>query len=260
MKNGLVLSGGGVLGIAHIGLIKVLEEHQINIDYISGTSVGALIGALYAAEVPAEKMIEFFKTTPLFNWSYYSLRKPGWFLTDPYSEHLTKYLSADTFEALQKPLFVIATDIASGEYHVFKEGALINTVLASSAIPGFFTPVEINKRLYSDGGIVNNFPIEPLKPVCDKIIGSFVSPIKPVPIEELNTSFKVMRRAFELTTYTRSSFRLKSCELLFQPLELYDYSWYDTSQIDEIFEIGYQEAQLLLPQIKEYLKPDSGGN
>jgi NTE family protein len=260
MKKGLVLSGGGVLGMAHIGLIKVLEEQQIEIDYISGTSAGALIGALHAAAIPAEEMIEFFKSTPLFNWSYYSLHKPGWFLTDPYSEHLAKYLSVDTFEALQKQLFVTATDIASGECHIFKEGPLVNAVLASSAVPGFFTPVEIDGRLYSDGGIVNNFPIEPLKDVCDKIVGSFVSPVKPVPVEELNTSFKVMRRAFELTTYTRSSFRLKSCELLFQPLELYNYSWYDTSKIDEIFEIGYREAQLLLPKIRDYLTVDSNGD
>ena len=84
-------------------------------------------------------------------------------------------MSVDRFEALQKPLFVIATDIASGEYHVFKEGPLINAVLASSAIPGFFTPVEINGRLYSDGGIINNFPIKPLKPIFDKIIGSMLT-------------------------------------------------------------------------------------
>jgi len=256
MKTGLVLSGGGVLGMAHIGIIRALQEENIEVDCIAGVSAGALVGALYAAGQPVEEILTFFKKTPLFSWSFYAFQKPGWFLTDKYRDHLKRLIPVDDYASLKRQLFVLATDLEQGDEHIFSEGPLIQSLLASAAVPGIFTPVEINGHWYADGGIVNNFPIEVLREQCDKVIGSFVCPVKPVSKDDLNSSLKIAYRAYELSIYSRSLTRIKNCDLVLQPLDLYDYSWYDTSKIDEIYKIGYRESLKLMPEIKAYLNKE----
>ncbi|HDO26739.1 MAG TPA: phospholipase, partial [Bacteroidetes bacterium] len=174
MKIGLVLSGGGIRGIAHIGLIKVLEDHNIKPDIVSGASAGALVGALYAKGYSTETIIDFFHNTPLFRISFFAKNKPGLLDMEKYQTYFKEYFPEDSFESLEKQLYITATNLEDGRLDFFSSGELINPLLASAALPPVFAPVLINDKLYVDGGIMNNFPVEPLENNCDFIISSFV--------------------------------------------------------------------------------------
>jgi len=259
-KLGIVLSGGGVRGMAHIGLLKALHDNGIQPECISGASAGALVGALYANGCNADDILHFFKNTPLFAFSYYSARKPGLLDSERYRRFFEQYFPEDNFAALEKQLFVSATDIVRGRPDIFSEGELINPLLASAALPPIFTPVEINGRLYADGGIMNNFPIEPLLPNCDIIIGSFVNPIKKVKKRHFTNTMKVFQRAYELRFLATSQLKFQQCDFLFAPQSLYKFGTLDTRYIDEIFNIGYQSALTKMDRIFAVLDLAEGEN
>ncbi|MBX2981703.1 MAG: patatin-like phospholipase family protein [Flavobacteriales bacterium] len=247
--HGLVLSGGGVRGVAHIGVIKALEEHGIHPEYISGASSGAIVGAFYAAGHGWEDTLGFFRSVSLFTWGNYAHGKPGMLDADKFREGFEKYFPDDRFEALQKKLFVVASDIVKGRSRVFHEGPLIRTLLASSAVPGVFSPVVIDDSLYSDGGITNNFPVEPLLAPCDRIIGVFVNPLKQVTAHELRSSFAVLERAFSMDRSSRSIQKFDDCDLIISPESLSAFGTFSTKHVDAIFRIGYEAA---LRKLEEY--------
>ena len=174
MKLGLVFSGGGVRALAHAGLLKALEEKGLRPSIISGTSGGALIGALYACGVKPDDMMRFFKETPLFKWSMITFKKVGLVDSAKYAKFFKKELQYHTFEELQLPLIVTATNLLNGKLQYFSKGELIQPIIASAALPPYFSPVRIGESLYCDGGLLDNFPIEPIRKQCDKIIGSFM--------------------------------------------------------------------------------------
>ncbi|MEX0361030.1 MAG: patatin-like phospholipase family protein [Allomuricauda sp.] len=116
---GLVLSGGGIRGMAHIGLLKAMEEKGVQAQLVAGSSVGALVGALYANGNSIEEMLQFFKETPLFKYDFFAINKPGFIDTERYFKIFKGYFPEDSFEALRIPLFVVATDLLKGEERVF---------------------------------------------------------------------------------------------------------------------------------------------
>jgi len=203
-KIGLVLSGGGAKGFAHIGVLKEIEKAGIKIDYIGGTSMGAVIGGLYACGYTANELDSIFSGTnfdeliqdfvPRNNKTFYEKRNDEvYVLTLPfqklkvsvpkaYSKGLYNYnlLSKLThnqrhirdFSKLTIPFLCVATNLETGEEKIFKEGSLPLVIQASSAFPSLFSPVEIEGKHYLDGGITNNYPIEEvMKMGADIIIG-----------------------------------------------------------------------------------------
>ncbi len=154
---GLVLSGGGARGLAHIGALRVLERAGATFDVISGTSMGAILGALYASGRRADDLHELARTTSWRDVVDLSL-KTGVFKGDRFQAFLAEHLPA-TFEELDVPLAVTVTDIESGEGLVLTEGDLVRAVRASSSFPGAFEPIELYGRTVADGGIVNNLPV-----------------------------------------------------------------------------------------------------
>jgi NTE family protein len=257
MKNlGIVLSGGGVRGMAHIGLLKALNEMNIHAEVISGSSAGALVGALYAAGHDTDTMIEFFKTTPIFNFSYYSSKKPGLIDSEKYQSYFKDYFPEDSFNALEKKLFVAVTDITKAKYHILSSGSLIKALIASASLPPVFSPVDYNGTLMADGGIMNNFPVEPLRSTCKTILGSFVNPVKKMNPKELTNTMKVFQRALDLKFYTDSKSKFKHCDFVIEPGSLYRYGILDTRNIDAIFQIGYNYAIANMDQIMKTLKQE----
>jgi NTE family protein len=240
MNVGLVLSGGGIKGIAHIGAIKALEENGIYPTHISGSSAGAVIGAFYAFGYTPEEMLAFFKTTPLFNFSRYAFRKPGFIDTDKFYVDFKKYFPEDNFNALQKKLFITTVDMLNGCIEVFDKGQLIRPFLASAAFPGIFSPVTIDDCVYADGGILDNFPLTPLKIICNQIIGVYASPISKIKASGLKHSLNVLDRAYN------SLLKFSECNLLIYLGALNKYSLFDKNHIDDIFDIGYQETQKMI--------------
>lgn len=157
-KIGLALSGGSAWGIAHIGVLEVLEEHGIVVDIITGSSAGAIIGALYAGGVSTEEMVEIVSK---LHWTdILALTRPdlGFFSTRGMLETIQEYLPIDDFADLLIQLAIVATDLERGEEYVFTEGSVSLAATASSALPILFNPVEYDGRLLVDGGVINNLP------------------------------------------------------------------------------------------------------
>ena len=190
-----MLSGGGAKGLAHIGVLKVIDSLGIKVDYIAGTSMGAIVGGLYASGYNAEQLDSIFSKidvdallqdyTPRESKSFYEKRNDEIYaLTLPFNNfklglpsglskglynfnlmsRLTQHVSdVRDFDKLPIPFLCIATDVETGEQIVLDEGILAQAIIASGALPTLYSPVEINGRLLIDGGVVNNYPIEELK-------------------------------------------------------------------------------------------------
>lgn len=247
-KIGLVLSGGGVKGIAHIGMIKALNEYEIDADFVSGTSVGALVGALYANGSTIDQMLSFFRETPLLKYNFFTFVKAGLMDTEKYHELFKKHFEHHSFESLPKKLFVTATNLQVGEQTLFSSGELVTTLLASAALPPVFSPVEINGQLYADGGIMNNFPVEPLVDECDFIIGSNVSAIRHISKAAINSSLKLTNRVTSLMIYASNRLKLQYCDLVFEPEQLETFGILDKKGIEKAFELGYDHAIKVLTE------------
>ena len=242
----LVLSGGGVRGMAHIGLIKALKEQDFSISAISGSSIGAIIGALYGSGRTIDEMLTFFHTIPLFKYNYLTWSKPGLLDTERYYNMFRKDIPHDDFSMLQCKLYVIATNLEKGVASIFDNGALINPVLASAALPPYFSPVKIEETLYADGGIMNNFPVEPFSNSKKPLFGSNVSMVRDVSRKELGSSLQLAQRTTGLMMYALNKEKLAHCDLLFQPYDLGNIGVLDKKQIDSAYEIGYNNAIKIL--------------
>lgn len=187
--------------------------------------------------------MEFFRNITLFSWAKYARHKPGMLDADKFREDFAPYFPDDCFEALKKPLYVVAADLISGRGRMFHEGPLIRTLLASSAVPGVFSPVLIGQSLYADGGITNNFPVEPLLAPCERIIGVFVNHLKHIQAAELRSAFAVLERAFSMDRTSASIRKFDACDLVISPEELAEFGTFSTSHVDQIFRIGYEAAK-----------------
>ncbi|MCB9082169.1 MAG: patatin-like phospholipase family protein [Lewinellaceae bacterium] len=239
-KTGLVLSGGGVRGVAHIGVLKALSEHQITIDIVAGASAGAIVGAFFSAGYTWKEILAFFKETSFFKVSHYAFGKPGFIDSEKFAKTLHEYFPEDDFQALKKPLFVSATDILKGKSELFSSGPLVSAILASAAFPVVLTPVQRDGKLYADGGILNNFPVEPIRPEVEQLIGVLVNPLPEVEISDIKNSMDVLERAYELSIAKQSVDKLDQCDIVIYPQDLEQIYTFDTRQIDRVFDIGYQ--------------------
>ncbi|MDV6169593.1 patatin-like phospholipase family protein [Flavobacterium sp. DG1-102-2] len=203
-KVGVVLSGGGAKGLAHIGVLKVLEEAGVEISYIGGTSMGAIVGGLYASGYSAKQLDSIFTTldadallrdfTPRGSKNFFERRNdeiyalslpfknfkigfPNAFSKGLYNYNTINRLTDHVrhvreFDSLPIPFVCIATDIETGKEVVLRKGVLPDAILASGAFPSLYSPVEIDDRLLIDGGVTNNYPIEEVKAMgADIIIG-----------------------------------------------------------------------------------------
>ncbi|QLG45219.1 patatin-like phospholipase family protein [Costertonia aggregata] len=250
-KLGLVLSGGGVRGMAHIGMIQALGEYGIHPKIVSGSSVGALVGALYANGNSIQDMLAFFKETPLFKYNFLTILKPGFIDTDKYFEIFKGYFPDNSFEALGRELHVVATNLQKGEEKFFSKGELIMPLLASAALPPVFSPVELEGELYADGGIMNNFPLEPIKEKVDFTIGSNVSVVNNLYKNALKNSWQITGRVTGLMIYAINRKKLDSCNLLFEYTELEKIGVLDRKGIEKAYQIGYENVIKRLEEIEK---------
>lgn len=163
-RIGLALSGGALHGAAHIGVLRVLESAGIFPTMIAGTSAGAIIGSVYAAGTPVEKISTLWHQA---NWP--SLIKVAWknslglFDTQPLEKLITTEIGDITFEQLPKRFSCVACDLMQGEAVIFDHGPVAPAVRASAAFPGLFQPISSDGKLLLDGGIIDNLPVEQTK-------------------------------------------------------------------------------------------------
>ena len=170
---------------------------------------------------------------PAINWT-------GLLKIEKSEELFKEFLNARTFEELSIPLTVVATNVKKGKSKFFYSGELIPPVLASSCLPVIFNPVEINKKLYIDGGILNNLPVEPLIGHCDKIIGVHTNPLdsKSKPTSMKAVFERTMMMTINYNVYARKS----KCDIFLEPKALCQYNVFDFKKAQEIFDIGYHHT------------------
>ena len=246
MKTGLVLSGGGVRGVAHIGAIKALEEYGIYPSHIAGTSAGAIVGALYAGGHTWEDILDFFKTTQIFSINNYARSKPGFVDTEKFYDHLKSYLPKDSFASLRTPLYITATNLLDGTLKVFHRGELIKPILASAAVPGLFAPVAFKSGYYVDGGTLNNFPVDLIKLQCDQVVGVYVNPFEKMKITDLKHAHNVLERAYHIMVANETILKFEDCDILIRPDRMAEFSMFSLKNIDTLFELGYKATLSVL--------------
>ncbi|SIS38064.1 NTE family protein [Zobellia uliginosa] len=239
---GLVLSGGGVRGMAHIGLIQAMNEFGLSAQVVGGSSVGALVGALYANGNSVLDMMAFFKETPLFRYNFLTIAKPGFIDTDRYFDVFKTYFPQNSFDSLEKKLHVVATNLQKGDLEYFSEGELIRPLLASAALPPVFSPVEMEGQLYADGGIMNNFPLEPVMGQAEYIIGSNVSVVGELNKNALKNSLQLTGRVTGLMIYAINRKKLNACDLLMEFKELEKIGVLDRKGIEKAYLVGYENT------------------
>lgn len=250
-KIGLVLSGGGTKGIAEVGAIKFMEEKNIFPDIIAGTSAGAIIGGLYAFGKSPEEILDFFKSVYFFNWKHFTLTKPGFINSDVFRLYLKPIIGEIKIKDLKIELLINATDLVQGEIFVFDgHDYLLDAIIASCSVPGLASPFKKEEQLLSDGGILNNFPSNLIKDKCDKLIGIYVSPLQDVEANQLNSIKAVSTRAYELLSHNVENYKFKDCDWFISPKELSNYGMFESkkTRMDELFQLGYSEAEKTFPK------------
>ena len=254
---GISFSGGGARGIAHIGVLKALEEHGIVPDVVSGSSAGSIVGALYASGKSVDEMLDFVKESSIFKLIKVGLPNIGLTKLTYLRDKMQEMIPEDSFESLQKPLYIAITNLVTGELEIIHQGVLSEVVMASSSIPLVFKPVEINGSLFADGGILDNLPVTPLLEHCDYIIGVNVMPHYHINSKSVQNMFGIATRVFDMAIWANTNLNLTSCNLIIEPSDLYKFHIFQINKYKEIFEIGYKAALDKIPQLKADLNTGS---
>jgi NTE family protein len=240
-NTGLVLSGGGTRGFAHLGLMQALNEAGIFPDVISGTSSGALAGALYADGYTPEEVMEMMKGSSRLDIMRPALPREGLLQLGGIIKILKANIRAKTFEDLKIPLYVSATDLNNGKAVYFSEGELFEPLIASASLPVIFQPVVIDNISYVDGGIMDNLPIRPIEHQCKTIIGSFVNPIGY--LDKIKGLISIAERTFMISMVKELNEKSKKFDVFIAPEELRNHGILNPEKADVLFRIGYEATK-----------------
>ena len=284
-KVGLVLAGGGALGFAHIGVLKVLEDNGIHVDYIAGTSMGGIIGALAAYGYSAreiEKEVSAIQWTNLFfddksrDYMSYSNKTASakYFMTLGFDRHGIKNSPGiitgqkiqdkfnqlvgpcsrkDKFDDLPIPYRAVATDILTGDKVVLESGSLVDAMRSTMSIPGVFTPVEREGRILVDGMVADNLPVDVARDMGADIIIAVTLSHNQATREELKGPSGVANQMLNIYIYDQVNAQLKDADIIIAP-ELINYTSTSYFKMKEIVALGEEAARKAMPQIKEQVE------
>lgn len=245
-KTGLVLSGGGTRGFAHLGVIAALFDKGIKPNAISGTSAGAIVGAFIAAGKNPHDILEIFKKGSFFNFTKLQIPRDGLMKLDGLKEIIQKEIEVKNIEELDIPFYVTISNLNSGTIEYRNTGLLGETVLASSSIPILFAPVKMDGNLFSDGGLLDNIPIEPIKHDCEQIIVSNISPINPT--DKIKNLIEIATRTFYMSVNANMKEVRKYANIYIEPEGIDTYEILSRTHADELYELGYNSAIKALQQ------------
>ena len=244
---GLVLSGGGARGFAHLGVMQALNEFGIFPDVISGTSAGALAGVLYADGYTPLEILRMMNSFKKYSYLRPTVPKEGLLQFAGIIRLLKDNLRAKRFEDLKIPFFAAATDLNNGKVVYFSKGDLLEPVIASASIPVIFRPVVIDNIQYVDGGVMDNLPVKPVEDNCNFLIGSFVNAAGYS--GTLSGLINIAERTFLLSMTREINLKIKKFNLFIAPPELRKYKVLDPEKSDKVFEIGYNSTVEKLKQM-----------
>ena len=250
-KLGLALGGGFARGLAHIGVIKVLEEEQIPIDFLAGTSVGSVIGAGYASGISAKELEEIAHLVRFKDFSRWTFSRFGLFSNDKMSVFLGKILRCKTFEELKIPLAVAATDIITGEAAVFTSGDLVDPVRASCAYPGMFQPVQIGSRVLVDGLLAHAVPAMPLREMgAERVLSVHLAAhwVKPRGPRHV---FDVIGQCFSIAQDRMCGPWRAASDLVLEP-QIGDFGYDDFARATDLIRAGEIACRDAMPTIRQW--------
>ncbi|MDR0367815.1 MAG: patatin-like phospholipase family protein, partial [Bacteroidales bacterium] len=225
---GIALSGGGIKGLCHAGALKALNEYGIKPDIISGVSAGAIVGALYADGYSPDEINEIFSNVSFSRFAKIQFPKDGFFHIDIFKDFLDKKLRAKTFEALNIPLRIVATDFDHGKTAVFEHGNLLDPVIASCSLPILFKPVKINGIHYVDGGVLKNFPVGTIYHDCRYVVGVNASPF--ITKEYIRSLRETIARTYFFMSKANILQDKALCDMLIEPQNMASYELFDVEK------------------------------
>jgi len=230
----LVLSGGGVKGVGLIAVLSFLRERNIEIASISGASSGALVGALFGSGRTTEEMLEFFRQAPLFRYTWLTPRKAGLFDSQKYRSILAEGV-VERFEDLSIPLVLSITNLELGRPQYVSKGDLYTPLLASCSVPAVFSPVPVDGQWCVDGGVMDNFPIDPVDAPRERILGSYLSNPAPKDQSQLNSILKITQHSNSLLVHAANRYKFsQTSHTVMLPLD--SFGLFDSKKVDEIYE------------------------
>ncbi|WDF75651.1 patatin-like phospholipase family protein [Mucilaginibacter sp. KACC 22773] len=239
-KIGLALSGGGVRGVSHLGVLQALTDQGIKFSHISGTSAGAIAAAFFADGYAPQEILRMLKENSLLKLLRPAFGSHGLISILKARFLISKFIPHNSFQNLKTHVTISAVDLGEAKLVYFTDGELDTAILASCCLPGIFAPITINNHMYVDGGILNNFPVEPLVGNCDLIIGSSCNHL-PV-VSSIKSFGNLVDRAAMITINSSLSARKMLCDIVIEPHNLGGYGIFDTDAMDEIYMIGYEEG------------------
>ncbi len=238
-KISLALSGGGARGIAHLGVLAALDELAVPVGALAGASSGAIAGAFYAAGFAPRDILRLLQATSIPRLTRPVFGRNGLLGLEAVGQLLARHLGAAVrFEDLRLPLTLVATDLEAGESVYFSSGLVLPPLLASSAVPIIYRPVEYQGRRLVDGGLLNNLPVEPLLGRGAPVVGVHCNPINRE--ARLPSLRRVVERTLQIALSGNTATRKTQCALLLEPPQLREYRPLDFRKAAELFEIGYR--------------------
>jgi len=250
---GIALGGGFARGIAHVGVLKVLEEEGIPVHCIAGTSVGALIGAAYCSGLSVEELVEVAYKVRFTSFARWTVSRMGFATNDRMVSFLTRLLKAKTFEELRIPLGVVATEFNTGEGEVFQTGSLIGPVRASCAYPGMFLPVNIDGRWFVDGMLSHPVPTVPVREMGARRVigihlkGQWCSQGAPRHL------FDVIGQSFAIAQDRMKDGWRRGADLVIEP-DVSGFLYDDFKRAGELLEAGEVAMREALPEVRKWLE------
>ena len=250
---GVALGGGFARGIAHIGVLRVLEQEGIPVRVVTGTSVGALIGAIYCSGLSPAEMEEVAHNSRFTTFARWTLSRHGFASNDRMITFLTRTLKVKTFEELVIPLGVTATDFNTGKGVVFHSGSIIDPVRASCAYPGMFLPVEIRGRYLVDGMLSHPVPTQPLREMgADRVLavhlkGTWANGGPPRHL------FDVIGQSFAIAQEAMSGLWKEAADLVIEP-DVAGFAYDDFKRADDLIRVGELAMREALPEVRKWLE------
>jgi NTE family protein len=248
-KIGLALGSGGARGFAHLGVIKVLEEENIPIDLIAGSSMGALVASLYASGLGIERLYKLAKAFKRNDYIDLTVPKMGLISGRRIKEFIRLLTKGKRIEDLHIPIGIVATDLQKCEKVVFRTGLIADAVRASISIPGIFVPEQIDGRFLVDGGVIDRIPVSVAREMgADIVIAVDVSHVKVN--EEISSIFDVILRSIDILQDELVRHREFASDVMIRP-RVEQFSSRAFTHTEEIIAIGEEETRKQLTKIRE---------
>jgi NTE family protein len=249
---GLALGGGFARGFAHLGVLQVLEQNQIPISHIAGTSVGSILGAAYASGAPLDRIIETCRALRFRDIARWRVSRLGLASNHRLASLIERVFESRDFEDLRIPLAVVATDLTSGEPVVFTQGNLVDAIRASCAFPGLFEPVEIGTRCLADGGLVAPVPTHAARELGASVVIGVSVGMQDGHRGAPTNIFQVVSRAVNAAQKHQLEIWERYADLVLRP-DVQSLAWDDFDRADEAIAAGAAAARRALPRIEKLL-------